>query len=127
MAKAEFIGGRKVRVEINGFEIKSDLPKSMNGDNEYPSPLDLLQGALLACATMHALAFAAKLNVDLQQMATELEPVFNEDGNISEAAIIIYVPSNFPPEAEKALIGAVENCIVGRHVNFPRNVVVVKR
>jgi uncharacterized OsmC-like protein len=127
MAKAKFTGGKKVEVDADGFIIKSDFPKSFGGEGKYPSPMELLQGALLACASMHVMTFMEKINIDLTKVTTELEPVFNEDGYIVEATILIYVPAEFPAEREKALIGAGKNCPIGRHVTVPKDVVVVKQ
>lgn len=126
MVKGKYIGEKKVEIQVNKFNIKADLPVSFGGKEEYPSPLDLLQAALLSCATMHAMLFMQKMELDPAQLKTELEPVFNENNTITEASILLYVSDSFPQEREKALIGAVENCIVGRHVNFPRKVILVR-
>jgi len=127
MAKATALENKKLEMELNGFTLRSDLPKTWGGDNAYPGPLDLLQFALLACAATHALMFTDKLGLNRKDVTTELEPVFGENGDIVEAAILVYVPNNFPADKEAALIGAVQNCVVGRHVKFPRKVIVVRQ
>jgi uncharacterized OsmC-like protein len=127
MPKAKSLGNKKLELEVNGFSLKTDLPKNLGGDNAYPNPLDLLQASLLACAAAHAMLFTDKLGIDRAKTSVELEPVFNEAGEIIEASIIVYVPADFPPDKETALLSAVQNCMVGRHLKFPRNVVVVKQ
>jgi len=127
MSKAKSIKNKQLDLDVNGFNIKSDLPKNWGGDNLYPDPLTLLQAALLSCATTHAMLFTDKIGIDRAQVTLDLEPVFNENNEIIEATILVYVPANFPADKETALTGAVHNCVVGRHVKFPRNVVVVKQ
>ena len=127
MPKAKSIKNKQLDLEVNGFNLQSDLPKNWGGDNLYPDPLTLLQAALLACATTHAMLYTDKLGIDRAKITVDLEPVFNESSEITEATILIYVPADFPAEKEPGLIGMVHNCVVGRHLKFPRNVVVVKQ
>ena len=127
MSKAKSLGNKKLELEVNGFNLKADLPKNWGGDNAYPNPLDLLQAALLACAATHAMLFTDKLGIDRAKISVELAPVFNEAGEIAEASIIVYVPADFPQDKETQLVSAVQNCMVGRHLKFPRNAVVVKQ
>lgn len=127
MPKAKSLGNKKLELEVNGFSIKTDLPKNLGGDNAYPNPLDLLQAALLACAATHVMMFTDKIGIDRAKISVELEPVFNESGEISEASIIVYVPADFPQDNEARLVSAVQNCMVGRHLKFPLNAVAVKQ
>jgi uncharacterized OsmC-like protein len=127
MAKAKALEGKKLEIDIDGFIMKSDLPKSMGGTDEHPNPMQFLQSALLACATAHVFAYLDKTGQDRRQYKTELAPVFAENGDIEKATILIYAPVSFPAEKEAALIAAAQNCIVGRHFVFPRNAVVIKQ
>ena len=109
MPTAKSIKNKQLELEVNGFNIKSDLPKNWGGDNLYPDPLTLLQAALLACAATHTMFFTDKLGIDRAKVSAELEPVFNENNEIIEATILVYVPADFPADKEPALISAVRN------------------
>ncbi|MDR0952730.1 MAG: OsmC family protein [Elusimicrobiota bacterium] len=127
MPKSKFTGNKKVEMEVNGFTLQADLPKEgFGGDNSAPDPMALLQAALLSCASIHALFFIDKINYPKEKVTLELKPVFNENGDITKASILIYVPADFPQDKEKLLISIVENCKVGTHVKFPREIIIVR-
>lgn len=126
MVIGKFKGNKKVDVEVSGFTVHVDLPKDMGGDNEYPNPFDFLQAALTSCAAVHVLFFLEKIGFPKDNVTIELAPVFDENDDIERAAIVLHMPASFPHDKDKQLIGIVENCKVGKHLKFPREVVIVR-
>ena len=124
MIKTKYAGNMKIDVEIGGFKIRTDQP---DADNTAANPFQLFLASFAACTAVFALFYLDKYGISREGVSVDLDPVFNNEGLIGSAKIIVTVPKNFPAERESGLKHTVERCKVGRHLNFPHEVVLVRK
>ncbi len=74
-----------------GRSFCTDLPESLNGLAQHPSPGDLLGAALASCMTSMISYVAAKNNVDVKGMKIEARPE-EDGGGISKINLKITMP-----------------------------------
>lgn len=84
-------GGTRSRSTVNGyelggqvikrrFEVKTDEPLELLGENSAPNPQELLMAAVNACMTVGYVANAALMGVTLSQLEIELEGMLDLRG-----------------------------------------------
>ena len=127
MIKTKFTGNKKVDVEVNGFTVHTDLPASEHGDNSAPNPFDLFLSSFAACNAIFALLYTEKAKISKDGISIIIEPQFAKDGCVTSAKVVVNVPKDFPKEHEKGLVTMVEHCKVGKHLNFPHEVVLIRK
>ncbi len=74
-----------------GRSFCTDLPESLNGLAQYPSPGDLLGAALASCMTSMISFVAAKNGIDVKGMKIEATPIEN-GGGIQQIRLKITMP-----------------------------------
>lgn len=126
MIKTKYTGNMKVDVETGGFTIHTDLPQSLKGDNTALNPFDLFLASFAACTAVFALFYLDKHAINREGVSVDLDPVYTKDG-VSSAKVIVTIPQNFPVEHEAGLKAMVEHCKVGQHLNFPHEVVLIRK
>ncbi|MDR0291438.1 MAG: OsmC family protein [Elusimicrobium sp.] len=124
MIKTKYAGNMKIDTEVGGFKVRTDQP---DGDNTAPNPFQLFLASFAACTAVFALFYLDKYGISREGVSVDLDPVFNKEGLVSSAKIIVTVPHNFPAEREGGLKHTVEYCKVGKHLNFPHEVVLVRK
>ena len=127
MIQTKYAGNKKVDVEIGGFTVHTDLPAVMNGDNSAPNPFDLFVASFAACTAVFAMLYLDKVGLSKEGVNVALDPVFTKEGYMESAKVIVTVPADFPANHEKGLISMVEHCKVGKHLNVPHQVVLVRK
>ena len=126
MIKTKYVGNKKIDVEINGFTLHTDLPAAMKGDNSAPNAFDMFLASLASCTATFALLYLEKAGIKKDGISVDLDPVYTKEG-VSSAKVIINVPHDFPQKDENGLKIMVEHCKVGKHINFPHEVVIVRK
>ncbi len=91
-----------------------DMPRDSKGDDQGPSPADLLTAALGACMGMHMTLYCQTAGIDSQGM--EMSIVYNlvEEKGRRRISVItgdVTLPRD-PGSRKAALLRASENCIV---------------
>ena len=124
MIKTKYAGNMKIDVELGGFTVRTDQP---DADNTAPNPFQLFLASFAACTAVFALFYLDKYGISREGVSVDLDPSFNKDGLVGSAKVIVTVPKNFPAEREGGLIHTVEHCKVGKHLNFPHEVVLVRK
>lgn len=115
-----FPGGLRVAANYKNFEILTDQPKSSGGNNSAPSPFDLFLSSLGACAGFFALKFCTQRNINAGGLRLTLETESNPEKHlISKIKIIVFLPDDFPDKYSSAILKAVDQCTVKRHMLTP--------
>ncbi len=101
-------------VEVRGHKFLVDMPKDSKGENQGPSPADLLASALGACMGMHMALYCQTVGLSCEGM--EMNLVYNlvqekDRKRIGAITIDVNLSRNFG-EREAALLRAAQNCIV---------------
>lgn len=118
--KVSFPGNLKVNAEFAGFTVETDQPALAGGDGSAPAPFDLFLASLATCAGIFMLAFLNQRGLSTESagvtMTTERDA---ESGLIGKVGFDLHLPAGFPEKYEAAIVRAVEQCSVKRHLHQP--------
>lgn len=93
---------------------------SGGGDGSAPAPFDLFIASLGTCAGIYMLAFMKQRGIDPVSSGitvnTEADPA---KGMIGKISFDLRLPDGFPEKYEQAVVRAVEQCAVKRHIQNP--------
>ena len=115
-----FPGGMRVDAVQQGFQIRTDQPVAQGGGGTAPSPFDLFLASLGTCAGFYAMRFCQQRNLDTDGLGLSVE--FERDAGTKRVArvrIHITLPPAFPERYREALLRAVDQCTVKRHLEQP--------
>ncbi len=101
-------------VQVRGHRFLVDMPKESKGQDQGPSPADLLAASLGACMGMHMALYSQTTGLSCEGM--EMNLVYNlveEQGRkrIHTVTIDVTLPKD-PGERSAAFLRAAQNCIV---------------
>jgi ribosomal protein S12 methylthiotransferase accessory factor len=115
-----FAGGMEVEAVDGGFTIRTDQPVLQGGRGAAPTPFDLFLASIGTCAGLYALRFCEQRNLDSEGLALELTAVQDADEKrVAEIRIEITLPPSFPDKYREAILRAVDQCKVKRHILEP--------
>lgn len=115
-----FPGGLEVEAIAGGFSIRTDQPVSDGGAGSAPSPFDLFLASIGTCAGIYALRFCQQRNLDTDGLSLELTAEKGEDARrVARVRIEIRLPPAFPARYRDAILRAVDQCKVKRHILEP--------
>lgn len=101
-------------VQVRGHKFLVDMPKESKGEDQGPSPADLLASALGACMGMHMALYCQTAGLSCEGM--EMNLVYNlvqerDRKRIGTVTVDVNLPHD-PGPREAALLRAAQNCIV---------------
>jgi ribosomal protein S12 methylthiotransferase accessory factor len=115
--KIEFPGGLRVDALHEGFRIRTDQPVSQGGDGTAPSPFDLFLAAIGTCAGFYALQFLQQRGLETNGLSLTLMPERDPEKKlVTRITIDVILPESFPEKYRDALVRAVCQCSVKRHL-----------
>ncbi|GAB4258366.1 MAG: OsmC family protein [Deferrisomatales bacterium] len=115
-----FPGGLAVEAHYKGFTIRTDQPERGGGGNTAPAPFDLFLASIGTCAGFFALRFCQERGIDTQGLALTLDTEKAPDGHrIAAVRLELRLPRSFPEKYRKAILRAVDQCTVKRHILEP--------
>ncbi|HSL94538.1 MAG TPA: OsmC family protein [Thermoleophilia bacterium] len=118
--KVSFPGNLKVNAEFAGFTVETDQPVLAGGDGSAPAPFDLFLASLATCAGIFMLAFLKQRGLTTE--GTGITTTIERDparGMVSLVGFELHLPADFPDKYEAAIVRAVEQCSVKRHLHQP--------
>jgi ribosomal protein S12 methylthiotransferase accessory factor len=113
--KIEFPGGLRVEALHEGFRIRTDQPLSQGGQATAPTPFDLFLASIGTCAGLYALRFCQQRQLDTEGLSLTATPDW-EGKNVARIRIEVTLPHPFPAKYHDAILRAVEQCKVKRHL-----------
>jgi putative redox protein len=114
-----FPGNLRVNAEYKGFTIETDQPVSGGGDGTAPAPFDLFIASIGTCAGIFMLSFMKQRGIDPEGSAVTLTTERDPSGMIGRVDIDLHLPAGFPEKYEAAIVRAVDQCSVKRHIHQP--------
>ncbi len=115
-----FPKGKQVNANIKGFDILADQPVRAGGDGEAPGPFDFFLSSIASCAGFYASSFCQSREIDTTGMSLELlRKVDPETRMVSDIQIKLNLPEGFPRKYSKAIIKAMDQCSVKKHLVQP--------
>ena len=120
MMKVTFPGGLAVDAHCKGHLIHTDQPEKNGGDDTGPAPFDLFLASIATCAGFYALRFCEKRGFPAAELAVTLEPVRDpENKRVATIRIEVHLPQGFPDKYHSAVLRAIDQCAVKRHIVEP--------
>jgi ribosomal protein S12 methylthiotransferase accessory factor len=87
--------------------------------------LDLFLGSIATCAGFYAMRFCQSRDIATEGLAATLEPIRDpETRRIGRIRIELQLPPGFPDRYRRAILRAVDQCAVKRHILEPPEFVV---
>lgn len=115
-----FPGGLQVEAVFQGFTVTTDQPLGAGGTDTAPSPFELFLASLGTCAGYYALRFCQQRNIDTEGLSVKLSTETDlETHRVTDIRIEIHLPEHFPARYREALLRAVDQCKVKRHIVEP--------
>lgn len=121
MIKTKYADNMKIDVEIGGFTIHTDLPQTLKGENSALNPFDLFLASFASCTAVFALFYLDRHGIERDGISVDLAPVYTQSG-----VSIVTIPRKFPKKHEAGLKATIKQCKVGKHVNFPHEVILIR-
>jgi putative redox protein len=115
-----FPRGVEVTARFQNFLVATDQSQDHGGQGSAPEPFDLFLAALGTCAGLFALRFCRQRKITTAGLGLRLTTV--EDGERHRLASIrleIALPDGFPERYRDAIVRAVDQCAVKRHLIEP--------
>ena len=120
MMKVTFPGGMAVDAHFKGHSIHTDQPEKNGGGDSGPAPFDLFLASIATCAGFYALRFCEKRGFPAEELAVTLEPVRDpENRRVATIRIQVHLPRGFPEKYHAAVLRAIDQCAVKRHIVDP--------
>lgn len=116
----DFPGGARVDAHFNGLTLKTDQPPQGGGQGSAPTPFATFLASLGTCAGIYVLGFCRQRGISTEGIRliqrTESDP---QTGLVSQVALDIQLPPDFPEKYRDAVIRAAEQCAVKKHFEHP--------
>ena len=115
-----FPGGQRVDALQEGFWIRTDQPKAQGGEGSAPSPFDLFLVSIGTCAGSYALRFCQQRGIVTDGLMLSVTPELEVNGKrVDRIRIEVALPPAFPTKYREALLRAIDQCTVKRHLAEP--------
>jgi putative redox protein len=122
--KISFPGNLCVDAEFAGFTVHTDQPPSAGGDATGPTPFQLFLASIATCAGFYVLSFLKKRGIEEGVSVTLTSVSDPNTGMVGEVLIDIALPGGFPEKYREAVVRAVNQCTVKRHLAQPPTITV---
>lgn len=115
-----FPGGVAVEATFRGHTVRTDQPKSAGGDDSAMPPFDLFLSSIATCMGFYALRFCQERQIPTEGLGLSVTTVKDhEKKRVATVNIEVRAPQGFPEKYRQALIRAVDQCAVKRHIVEP--------
>ena len=115
-----FDGGARVNVEFGPFTVRTDQPPHAGGDGSAPTPFATFLASVGACAGIYALNFCRTRGLPVGGM--QIVQTMDADratGMVTAIHLVVHVPPGFPEKYRDALVRAVDQCTIKKHLAAP--------
>ena len=115
-----FPGNLKVEASLRDFTILTDQPEKSGGDNSAPAPFELFTTSIATCAGYFALKFCRTRNIDTTTMRLQMKYAWDDQlKRYPQMSLNLELPEGFPDKYKSAIIKAMEQCVVKKHIHEP--------
>jgi len=114
-AVARLAGGKLVQeVTIREHELTADEPKDEGGDDEGPSPQELLAASLASCTAITMEMYAQRKGWDVGDMSVDVNYEPAQRGSPTRFEMVVKMPKELPEEQRLKLMQIAARCPVHR-------------
>jgi putative redox protein len=121
--KVSLPGGVRVDADYKGFVIRTDQPAGLGGTDSAPAPFDYFLASLGTCSGFYVLSFLQSRGLPTEDVFLTLDTVMDPQRHmVSEVTIKVCLPESFPEKYRNAIVVAVNQCSVKKHLLEPPTV-----
>jgi putative redox protein len=102
------------RVVIRGHELATDEPSEQGGDDQGPTPQELLAASLAGCTAITLEMYARRKGWDIGPVEVEVDYAQAERGQSTEFSIVLRLPESCSEEQVERLTAIAAKCPVHR-------------
>ena len=114
-AVARLAGGKLVQeVTIREHELTADEPKDQGGDDEGPSPQELLAASLASCTAITMEMYAQRKGWEVGDMSVDVNYEPAQRGSPTRFEMVVKMPKELPEEQRQKLMQIAAKCPVHR-------------
>ena len=114
-AVARLAGGKLVQeVTIREHELTADEPKDQGGDDEGPSPQELLAASLASCTAITMEMYAQRKGWDVGDMSVDVNYEPAQRGSPTRFEMVVKMPKELPEDQRQRLMQIAAKCPVHR-------------
>jgi putative redox protein len=108
--------GGKLRQEvtIREHELTADEPKDQGGEDDGPSPQELLAASLASCTAITMEMYAQRKGWDVGDMSVDVNYEPAQRGSPTRFELVIRMPKELPEEQRQRLMQIAAKCPVHR-------------
>lgn len=118
-----FPGNLKVQANINDMTIETDQPEKSGGENSAPSPFTLFTASLATCAGYFALKFCRSRKLETEGMVLKMKYGWDsEQKRFPVMELELQLPKDFPEKYRDAIVRAMDQCVVKKHIIDPPDI-----
>jgi putative redox protein len=126
-ATSRRVDGRlEQRVEIRGHELTADEPRDHGGDDNGPSPEELLAASLASCSAITMEMYAQRKGWDVGDIAVKVNYEPAQRGSPTRFKMSVELPKELPEDQRERLMQIAAKCPVHRtlegEVMFEENI-----
>lgn len=123
-----FPGGVAVEARFGDHVLRTDQPVKSGGGGTAPSPFDLFLVSIATCAGFYALRFCQERELSTEGLDVAMSWTRSaESGLIDQVQLDLTLPRGFPEKYRTAILRAVDQCTVKKHLAHPPAIAVVAR
>jgi ribosomal protein S12 methylthiotransferase accessory factor len=116
----EFKAGRAVDAKVAGFTVSTDQPVKEGGGGTAPTPSEYFLASIATCAALYAKGFCEKRGYDVSGLSLSMDAQYDEKTKmVTRVTFRLGLPEGFPEKYEKAIIRAMDQCWVKKHLFDP--------
>lgn len=114
-----FPGGVAVDATLDGRTVHTDQAAPL-GSGSAMTPFDLFFASIGACAGFYALRFCQERGIPTTGLRLAVEPLRDEGRKrVGTVRIVLRLPDAFPEKYRDAILRAIDQCSVKRHILEP--------
>ncbi|MGH2967371.1 MAG: OsmC family protein [Solirubrobacterales bacterium] len=114
-------------VEIRGHTVVADEPRSLGGEDEGPTPQELVTGALAACTAITVRMYAGRKGWDLGEFEVDVESESGERGACGPFTVVLRLSKELSGDRVQRLRVIAGKCPVHRTLASPEACVIEDR
>ncbi len=110
----------RVNAQVDNFILETDQPKKAGGDGTATTPFALFTTSIATCAGFFALKFCRSRKIETEGMGLRMKYEWDKDlKRYPKMTIELQLPKGFPDKYRKAIIRAMDQCVVKKHILEP--------
>jgi putative redox protein len=107
-------GNLTQEVSIRQHEVTADEPQEHGGDDDGPSPQELLAASLASCTAITMEMYAKRKGWDVGDMTVDVNYEPAQRGSVTRFQMVVKMPKELPEEQRQRLMQIAAKCPVHR-------------